>query len=495
MLTYTLQPNQKVPLYEQLTRCIKEDISGGVLSPGEKLPGKRSLARNLGISVVTVETAYQQLLAEGYITSEARRGFFVADIRSFFPDAPGQVYDRLSHGKGRKSGKVNKSVSGNKQITEKGTPESSIIDSRKYLADFSANETSRENFPFTTWAKLSREELSEESSRLVKSSPGNGIPELREAIARHLWSFRGLNCNPENIVVGAGTEYLYSLLIQLLGFHKVYGIEDPGYRKLSRIYQSYGVNLLHIPLDRFGEGASALSETGADILHISPSHHFPTGRVMPIRERNEVLKWAAEREGRYIIEDDYDSEFRLVGRPIPALFKADPFGRVIYMNTFTKTLASTVRISYMVLPDGLMEQLNERLSFYSCTVSNFEQYTLTRFIMSGYFERHLNRMRNFYRTKRDRVIRILNESPLAQVMRIREEDAGLHFLLELSMSLSDAEFVRKASEKGVRISPLSAYYHNRENAPEHVFIVNYTSLSEEALPKAAEILAEIILKK
>ena len=149
----------------------------------------------------------------------------------------------------------------------------------------------------------------------------------------------------------------------------------------------------------------------------------------------------------------------------------------------------------MVLPDGLMEQLNERLSFYSCTVSNFEQYTLTRFIMSGYFERHLNRMRNFYRTKRDRVIRILNESPLAPVMRIREEDAGLHFLLELSMTLSDADFVRKASEKGVRISPLSAYYHNRENAPEHVFIVNYSSLSEEALPKAAEILAEIILMK
>ena len=493
MLTYTLQPNQKIPLYEQLTRFIKEDISGGVLSPGEKLPGKRGLAHNLGISVVTVETAYQQLLAEGYITSEARRGFFVADIRNFFPEMPVRGHDRFSPGTdGNTHQRDLPPIPGNELPTVKGTTTSPVLTSHQYLVDFSANETSRENFPFTTWAKLSREELTEESSRLVKSSPGNGIPELREAIARHLWSFRGLNCNPENIVVGAGTEYLYGLLIQLLGFQKVYGVEDPGYRKLSRIYQSYGVNLIHIPLHTFDCGAAALSETGTDILHISPSHHFPTGRVMPIRERNEVLKWAAEQEGRYIIEDDYDSEFRLVGRPIPALFKADPFGRVIYMNTFTKTLASTVRISYMVLPDKLMEQLKIKLSFYSCTVSNFEQYTLTRFIMNGYFERHLNRMRNFYRMKRDRVIRILNESPLAPMMHIREEDAGLHFLLELTITLSDEEFVQKAAEKGVRISPLSSCYHHRENAPDHVFIVNYTSLSEEVLPKAAEILAEII---
>ena len=469
MLTYTLEPHTSVPLYEQLIRRIKEDISSGILNPGEKLPSKRSLAGNLGISTITVETTYQQLIAEGYITSAPRRGYFVSDISSL--PSVSVTQDPMDH----------------RSKTEPTLREIPPV----YTTDFSNSATPGENFPFTIWAKLSREVLSGESSRLLKTSPGTGIPELRTAIARHLYSYRGISCSPEQIVVGAGTEYLYGLLIQLLGFNRIYGVEDPGYRKISRVYQSYGVSCRHIPLEDFGKCPEILNETEADVLHISPSHHFPTGRVMPIRERNILLQWAAEGD-RTIIEDDYDSEFRMVGQPIPSLFETDPFGHVIYMNTFTKTLASTVRISYMVLPEGLMNRFRERLAFYSCTVSNFEQYTLSLFLTSGSFGRHLNRMRNYYRAKRDRILTILTDSPLASRMRIREEDAGLHFLMELDMQMPDQCFTEKCAAEHIRITPLSTYYHDPGQAPQHIFVINYSSLDETRLPDAVRKMAGIL---
>ena len=478
MLTYTLKSHTDTPLYEQLILKIKEDISSGALRTGEKLPSKRSLAGNLGISTITVETAYQQLTAEGYITSAPRRGYFVADIQSFRPVIQNENVPASVSGN-RKPGKTT--------AGSKGKPS----ETPSYTVDFSATETARENFPFTVWTRLSRAELSGEPSRLVATSPGIGIPELREAISMHLQSFRGIHCDPENIVVGAGTEYLYGLLIQLLGFGRIYGVEDPGYRKVSRVYDSYGVPFRFLPLEIFGTDPDTLADTGVEVLHTSPSHHFPTGRIMPIRERNLLLQWAAGSD-RYIIEDDYDSEFRMVGQPIPSLYESDPYGRVIYMNTFTKTLASTVRISYMVLPDELMHRLQEQLSFYSCTVSNFEQYTLTRFLSGGYFERHLNRMRNYYRAKRDRILKILQDSALADRMKIREEDSGLHFLMELDMHISDEEFRSACARNHIRITPLSRYYHDPASAPQHIFVINYSSLNEEALPEAAECMAKLL---
>ena len=466
MLTYALNKDQKKPLYEQLTQYIKEDITAGRIAPGEKLPSRRSLARNLGISVITVETAYQQLVSEGYLTSRPRSGCYAADIRVLSE----------TH-----------TVFGEKDTVP--LPEWDKLASESVI-DLSGNETPRENFPFSTWAKVSREELSLESSSLVAPSPGIGVRALREEIATHLLKFRGLHCRPEQIVIGAGTEYLYGLLIQLLGFDRVYGVEDPGYWKIPRIYESHGVTCVYISMDAFAEELT-LTETGADILHISPSHHFPTGRVMPISHRNELLKWVSGHD-RYIIEDDYDSEFRLTGLPIPALFETDPFGRVIYMNTFSRTLASTVRISYMVLPPFLMKEFSERLSFYSCTVSNFEQYTLARFIRGGYFERHINRKRNDYRIRRDRILQTLEDSPLAARMRIREEDAGLHFLLELETDLSDEEYTKRCRDASIRILPLSAFYHDPKTAPQHTFLISYSSLSPDRLPAAAAVMARLL---
>ncbi len=487
MLTYELTPNQNIPLYLQLTDRIKQDISDGILRPGEKLPSKRSFAANLGVSRITVETAYQQLTAEGYIYSLPRSGYYISDIRSFLP-SPGEKEESVEAKK--KGSETYSDPEGHPFLPAPAEKRSES--STGFRTDFSSNETSRESFPFTTWARLSREELSAEAGRLLTTSPGIGVYELREAVSRHLFSFRGIHCDPENIVIGAGTEYLYGLLIQLLGFSSVYGVEDPGYQKIPRIYRAHQVETRFLPTRVFNRGKEAIEEYHVDVLHISPSHHFPTGRVMPIRERNLLLDWVSCGEERYIIEDDYDSEFRLTGRPIPTLFETDPFGRVIYMNTFTKTLASTVRISVMVLPPALMQRYRTRLSFYSCTVSNFEQYTLARFIRDGHFERHLNRMRNYYRAKRDRILRIFDESPLAPLMKIHEEDSGLHFLLELKTTMSDKVFAESCRERGIRITPLSAYYHDGAAAPQHIFIVNYSSLSEDTLPASARVMAEIL---
>ena len=315
---------------------------------------------------------------------------------------------------------------------------------------------------------------------------------MRKAIADHLYQFRGIDVSPEQIIIGAGTEYLYGLLIQLFGNEAVYAIEDPGYQKIAQIYTSHGVGLCYIPMDEGGVCTGVLEDSGADILHLSPSHHFPTGRVTPISRRYELLGWASKSDGRYIIEDDYDSEFRLLGRPIPALQSIDVMDKVIYMNTFSKSLSSTIRISYMVLPQKLLKQFYEKLGFYSCTVSNFEQYTLARFISGGYFEKHINRMRNYYRNQRDILLESIRKSPLAGKIKIKEENSGLHFLMELQTEMPDDLLEEKAGRMGLRISCLSAYYHQPEQAKQHVLVLNYSGIDREKMAEAIEILERCV---
>lgn len=258
---------------------------------------------------------------------------------------------------------------------------------------------------------------------------------------------------PEQIIVGAGTEYLYGLLIQLFGKDKIYAVENPGYRKIPQIYKSWQVPCEYINMDSDGVKVSELEEKKADIVHISPSHHYPTGIVMPISRRYELLGWASKNESHYIIEDDYDSELRLSGQPIPTLQSIDVSDKVIYMNTFTKTLSSTVRISYMILPGQLLDEFYKKLSFYSCTVSNFEQYTLAKFIQEGYFEKHINRLRNYYHSKRDTLITAIRSSRLNESVTISGEEAGVHFLMEIATSQPEETLIQSALTQGIRLSP------------------------------------------
>lgn len=457
MLTYPMEEAGGESMYEYLYGCIKKDILNRTLKPGEKLPSKRNFAKNLKVSVITIENAYAQLVVEGYIYSVEKKGYFVADISE-------------------QAVPVNRTP-------EK--PQFNYEEEKPLYADFASNSICSEQFPFSVWTKLQREVIASISSEdMLTAAPAGGVWKLRNAIADHLYQFRGMSVDPAQIIIGAGTEYLYHILIQLLGRQWTYAVEEPGFTKITKVYESNGVNCAHISIDGAGVQVPELEECGADILHISPSHHFPTGIVMPISRRYELLSWASKKESHYIIEDDYDCEFRLNTKPIPTLQSIDVMEKVIYMNTFSKSLAPSIRISYMVLPKHLVEKYYEKLGFYSCTVSTFEQYTMAEFIKRGYFEKHINRMRNYYRGKRDCILQAFAESKLDSRIEIREEDAGLHFLMSVKTKLSDQEVMERAKEKGIGISSLSRYYYKRENTPEHVFVINYSGVDDEKIGEA-----------
>ena len=483
MLTYSFDDRGMDFLYEHLYKEIKNDILIGNLKAHEKLPSKRALAAHLNVSVVTVENAYSQLLAEGYIYSKPKSGFYVCDVKAEDADVVGV----------RNACYTSRSED---HVTEHSHVIREHAESpgqNRFFADFVNNSTLSENFPFSTWTKLMRETMMDDREKLMKRSPSGGIFELRKAIADYLYQFRGMSVSPNQIIVGAGTEYLYGLIIQLLGRDSVYGVENPGYQKIQHIYDAYQVKCCYIDMDESGVNIDSLERSGADVVHISPSHHFPTGTVTPASRRYELLGWAAKQEGRYIIEDEYDSEFRLVGNPIPALQSIDASDKVIYMNTFSKSLSSTIRISYMVLPIPLMVRYNHVLSFYACTVSNFDQYTLTRFIQEGHLEKHINRMRKFYRNSRDRILGCIRNHRLYPQVTIKEENAGLHFLMEIDTSYTDREMVDRAAAAGINISSLSQYCHGKEQEDSHTLVINYSGIEEDIIEEACDRLLESVV--
>ena len=452
MLTYELEKKPGVPLYESLYRCIRADILSGKLTPGQKLPSKRALAQNLEVSKITVEGAYDQLLSEGYIRSQEKVGYFV---------------EAVAHAK--------------RLSPVARAPE----EEERPLLDLTASACP--DFPFTVWSSLQRQVMLQLSRKLLRPLPNRGLWELRSAIANHLAGFRGMQVDPENILIGAGTDFLYNLLIQLLGRDKIYAVEEPGYGKIRRIYAAGGVECVSAGMDAFGVSVESLGK--AQVLHISPSHHFPTGLVTPMHRRQQLLSWAASAPERYIIEDDYDSEFRFDAHPMPTMASLDTAGRVIYMNTFSKTLASSIRISYMVLPPALMDRFQRELGFYSCTVPSFEQYTLARFLEEGHFEKHINRLRRAYQQRRNTLVQLLRQSGLP--LQILEQDAGLHFLLQVDTRWDDETLVAVLARRGIKVAALSSYYHGQ--VPEkdrRCLVVDYSGMTQEDLGKLASLLKE-----
>ena len=395
MQTYTLDRSGASPLYEQLYRALKADILSGALPGGSRLPSGRALAEHLGLSRVTVETAYAQLLAEGYLTSRPRAGYFVEQL------TPQELPPRVSE-------------------PEAQPPEPETAQSR-----------SAQLFPFSVWARLMRGVLLDRRQELLRPAPDAGLPALRQAVAAELYRQRGVHVSPEQVYIGAGAEYFYNLLIQFFGHGRVYALENPGHRKIARVYQSNQVAVRPIGMDADGVIPELLEQSGAEVLHISPSHHYPTGTVTPITRRQALMRWLTAQPGRYLIEDDYDSEFRFSGLPIPTIQSMDRSGRVIYMNTFSRTISPSLRISYMILPRTLLPQWQAAMGFYSCTVPRFEQMTLTRFLAEGYFEKHLSRMKKHYRAVRAQLFSVLHTPQAVRQCAVHDTDAGLHLVLEL----------------------------------------------------------------
>lgn len=459
MLTYNMDNRQELPLYDYLYRCIKNDILSGRIGIGEKLPSKRSLAKHLNISVITVENAYAQLLLEGYITSCEKKGYFVNDT-GCAPQASCLI-----------------------------RPKAEEEFEYAYFADLKSNRIRRNRFPFSTWAKLLRDTLSERPEQLLKTVPYNGVYELRLALAEFLHEFRGMQVLPSQIVICSGTDSMYGRLFCLLD-DATWAVENIGSQKITGLYDMYHAKWKSVPRDEYGVDMNSLYESGCNVVHVSPAQHFPIGTVMPVKRRTELLEWA-DRKGYYIIEDDYDSEFWYQGKPAPTLYSLDGNGRVIYFNTFSKTLIPSLRISYMVLPYELAQRYEEGLSFYSGTVPSMEQYALARFISEGYFERHINHMRNYFKSQRGSLFEAVKESPLGGISHIHENSSGTYFLLELDTKLADKELVTRIREKDINVACTSEYMA-QPHGDTHTLVINYCGVYAERIKETVQRIWEAI---
>ncbi len=495
MRAYDFSKRGKISLYEYLYECLKKDILEGRIAAGEKLPSKREMALLHDISVKTVENAYGQLIAEGYLEAMEKRGYFAAKVS----------HENYHIHRGEKERNEKSACRSETQAEKNCGLESRGRESRKQeagegssaplpcFADFtSSNTTTCAKFPLSRWNRVMRETLSSQDVLLLQTAPFQGVEKLRREIAAYLSRNRGMEVDPECILVGAGTEYLYGRLLRLLQKDR-YAVEDPGYRKIARIYRDSGAECCYIPVDESGICTEKLRESGAEVVHVSPGYHFPLGTVMPIARRQELLAWASEAPGRYIVEDDYDCEFRYSGRPIPSIQSMDRQQRVIYLNTFNKTLSPALRVGYMVLPEPLMACYEQSMNYYSNTVSSFEQFALAEFMEKGYFERHISRMRKYYREYRERIRLILKESVLP-ISKTGGDEAGTRILVELVTTLTDAQIKQEAAKVGIKLECLSEFCQERKEMFAHTLILNYADMDEAVMKEAIGRLAHIFSK-
>lgn len=442
-------------LYEQIYEHIKKEIRDGKLLAGERLPSTRSLAEYLQVARSTVDYAYAQLLDEGYIEAKPCKGYFVCPMEvlaQMEEDMGGPSGGRESFPEGRSALPEEGEFSGKQSGEEICTPEQDS-GGTVWICDFSPHDIDMTGFPFGIWKRITRNILTDANSDLFSRGEPQGDYELRLTISRYIHSSRGVNCRPEQIVVGAGNDYLLLLLEKLLGKQVRIAMENPTYLRSCRILKSFSYQIVTVDADENGMQVEQLEKKNADAVYCMPSHQFPSGTIMPIGRRIELLRWADKAPDRYIIEDDYDSEFRYHGKPIPALQATDEHERVIYIGSFSKAIAPAIRVSFMVLPEILLEKYKRELFFYSCTVSRIDQSILNEFIRDGYFERHLNRMRKIYRAKHELLLDELR--PFRKKFAVAGENAGLHLLLKAKTNISEDQLVRNAARAGVRVYGLS----------------------------------------
>lgn len=463
-LTLQLVASGQKHLYEQIYEYIKNEIKAGKLLRNEKLPSTRVLANHLQVSRSTVDLAYEQLLSEGYIEAKAYKGYYVCKIEDLYdlrtnvkevPIMPHEVY--------------------------------------KYQYDFSANGIDMDGFPLATWKTIYKNTLMKYGNDLFNLGESKGEAELCVTIGRYLHSSRGVNCRPEQIIIGAGNDYLLLLLEKILGTNRKMAIEDPTYKRAYLTFEACHYEMIRIAMDESGMRADELKKSRADIAYVMPAHQYPTGIIMPIGRRTELLNWTIEADNRYLIEDDYDSEFRYKGKPIPSLQATDRNDKVIYIGTFSKSIAPAIRVSYMVLPLTLLEEYEKKAFFFASTVSRTDQAMLEEFIRDGYYERHLNKMRKTYKGKHDLLLGSLRG--FEKQFSVSGENAGLHILLNDKAGRSEAELVRKAKEAGVRVYGISETYIRRSEQEEEaaIILLGYGGLTEVQITEGIQKLKEVWL--
>lgn len=448
------------PLYWQIYEQIKRDIHGGVLAAEEKLPSKRKLAASLGVSVTTVDAAYAQLVSEGFLSARPQRGFFVCPLEELKKSQPRPAE------------------------TEKAPGE------KKAEVDFSSGAVDPEHFPYNTWRRLLKNAFNEYDEGLLRRTPPQGDWELRRAIAAYLYDARGVHCTADSIIIGAGAEHLLQVLSYILENSCTIAMENPVYNRAYQIFQRMGHGVLPVDIDGAGMPVEPLADKQNIAVYVTPSHQFPLGVSMPISRRIKLLRWAEAGKNRYIIEDDYDSEFRYLTRPLPSLQSIDDGGKVIYLGTFTKSIAPSLRIGFLVLPPALLSAYKEEYAGFGSLVSRLEQRVLCEFIRGGYFERHLNKMRTVYRGKRALLERALRGA-FGPSLGMQGENAGHHLLVSPGNGMSESELCAAALERGVRVYPISPYFI-REIPAEHrgQVLLGYGGLSGEEIEKGVALLKQ-----
>lgn len=468
MLSFHLEPGSGTPLYNQIYEQIRARILQGELPTAAKLPSTRSLAANLGVSRNTIDTAYYQLQSEGYIDSAPKSGFYVCDITpTDYRHQP-----ELPFVASPPSRDINISSS----APADASPE--------YLYDFDPYSIDISHFPFSVWRRLSRQVLTEEPS-LFLLGDNDGDSPLRDAVCSYVRISRQVSCTPDQIIVGAGVDYLLqmlSLVFRSLHMDHI-TLESPGYTQAAHIFHNNGLAISPGTLDKNGLTTDSISPLSS-LVYVTPSHQFPMGTVMPYGRRMELLGWAKSSPDRYIIEDDHDSEFRYRGKPIPAMQGLDS-RRVIYIGTFSKAITPAIRVGYMILPPDLLEQYRLICGHYSCTVSRVDQAILTHFIREGYFEKHVNRMRKLYRNKHDLVLDCLQ--PLIQKyhLKLQGEHAGMHVTICLPDNISETKLIENARCYGIHLYGIRDHYlpDHIPAHPEEAILLGYAGLTEDEIKK------------
>ncbi|WEG11124.1 PLP-dependent aminotransferase family protein [Pullulanibacillus sp. KACC 23026] len=468
MLFLTIDHSRDTYIYHQIYEGIKAAIFQEKLAAHEKLPSKRKLADQLKVSVNSVANAYEQLLAEGYIYTKERSGYFVEVITPFINLQPSD----------RKKLSL--------ELKEVELDKEGWLSLSHMTADSSM-------FPFKEWLRCEQKAVKHHKRELTEIPHRQGPYLVRQTISRMIAITRGVVCEPEQIVIGAGTQ---SLVQQMMGGQKeetIIAMENPGYSRFFNLLKGMGFNVQLVQLDAQGIDIKEVESVDADFLFVTPSHQFPTGKIMPISRRIELLNWASQSNGRYIVEDDYDSEFKYETDNIPSLQSLDLNQRVIYTGTFSKSLLPGFRISYMVLPIEILRNYRETAHDFMQSSNLLALYTLHYFIESGEYAKHIKRMNHYYESKRKQLIEILKKR-FNNRIRIADIPAGLHFLADFKTDKNYEEIERRATEEKLEIYTMRRFMLNNKFKEKKCvsMVLGFANIHEGQMEEAVERLHKII---